>query len=242
MWEFVDHVVYINLDKRTDRNARMKQFFKDGQIPDEKVSRFSAIQDTVGAVGCLKSHIGVLELAIQNKWKNVLILEDDVAWNKFEQNYKILESLVKFPKWDVCMLGGWFAETYGFKVLSAICGHAYLVNAHYYSTILANFQEGLKLKLMYRGCTQIFHNDVYWIKLQLRDHWYGVLENLCVQIENYSDIQRKRERTKTSVPDPEAILFTKECRRMFQTGLITGIVPIKLDFTKSLFGFKQLPR
>jgi glycosyl transferase family 25 len=236
MWEFVDHVVYINLDKRTDRNARMKQFFKDGQIPDEKVSRFSAIRDTPGILGCMRSHIGALSLAIQNKWKNVLILEDDVAWNHFEKNYKELEQIVNIPNWDVCMLGGLFAETNENRIRSAIYAHAYIVNHHYYTKLLAHFQEGLRLKRSHAGATEVFHNDVYWIKLQINDTWIGVLGSLCIQTVGFSDTHNRS--LINGIGDSEGVLFAKRCRQMFQSGVIIGVMPK----TFSLFGFKQLPR
>ena len=184
----------------------------------------------------MKSHIGALLLAIQNKWKNVLILEDDVAWNRFETNYKELERLVKIPKWDVCMLGGLFADKDGNRVLSAIYAHAYLVNSHYYSKLLAHFQEGLQLKLSHYGMTDVFHNDVYWIKLQTRDRWLGVFDCLCVQRSGFSDTHNRS--LINNIHDPEGVLFAKRCRQMFESGVIVGVVPK----TFSLFRVKQLPR
>ncbi|NDB81832.1 MAG: glycosyl hydrolase family 25, partial [Alphaproteobacteria bacterium] len=44
MWEFVDKVIYINLDHRQDRRDIMKLFFEKGQIPEDKIVRFPAIK------------------------------------------------------------------------------------------------------------------------------------------------------------------------------------------------------
>jgi glycosyl transferase family 25 len=90
MWEFIDKVIYINLDHREDRRKIMDTFFEKGNIPTEKIVRFSAIRAKKG-VGCLRSHAGALSMAKENGWKNVLILEDDLEWLDFENGYKQLE-------------------------------------------------------------------------------------------------------------------------------------------------------
>lgn len=212
MWEFVDKVVYINLDHREDRRNIMNTFFKDGQIPTDKIERFSAIRHTLGIIGCAMGHIQILKKAKREGWKSVLILEDDLQWVKFEENYKKLEELVSTPNWDVCMLGGLYMETTPPKIHVAFCTNAYIVQSHYYDTLLENFETGLYKKLnkqkaigplgwnkkrqqkLYNKLvdTDNFHNiDVYWFKLQLKDNWIGVIEPMIEQIPSYSDIYQK---------------------------------------------------
>jgi predicted AAA+ superfamily ATPase len=38
--------------------------------------------------------LGLLEMAIENKWKNVLVLEDDIEWNHSEIGYRNLKKLL----------------------------------------------------------------------------------------------------------------------------------------------------
>jgi hypothetical protein len=38
MWDFVDKVIYINLDHRQDRRDIMTKFFENAKIPLEKVN------------------------------------------------------------------------------------------------------------------------------------------------------------------------------------------------------------
>ena len=78
MWEFIDKIIYINLDHRDDRRKIMSKFFQNTKIPLEKVVRFSGIKKKYGPRGCLESHTSILELAKENGWKNILILEDDL--------------------------------------------------------------------------------------------------------------------------------------------------------------------
>jgi glycosyl transferase family 25 len=92
MWiDHIDQIVYINLDRRLDRNASILKEMKRMKIPANKFQRFSAVENSRGAIGCTFSHIKVLQMAIEKKWKNVLILEDDFV---FIDSPDIIESHV----------------------------------------------------------------------------------------------------------------------------------------------------
>lgn len=185
-WPFIDKVVYINLDHRMDRNEHMKQVT---QTFGDKVSRFSAIKTEYGAIGCSISHIQVLKMAIQNNWNNILILEDDVEWNNFEQGYAILNKLASNP-YDVIMLGGSFvsynSDTY--KLYSAKTTTAYLVNKHYMRTLLSNFEEGLQKFISEPSKCELYAIDTYVHSMQHRDNWFIVQPPLVYQKPSYSDI------------------------------------------------------
>ena len=68
----IEKIVYINLDHRTDRRTQMEEELTGMDISAE---RFSAILRKPGCIGCLESHLAVLELAKASGWKNILILE-----------------------------------------------------------------------------------------------------------------------------------------------------------------------
>ena len=144
MWEFIDKIVYINLDKRPEKNEHMKKF--TSIFPTEKIVRFAAIEWNPGSVGCTKSHIEVMKLAIDNKWKNVLILEDDVVWNRFETGYALLEKLAG-QEYDVIHLGPSdpLYDVNTLRLFRGSCTSSYLVNGSYIQKLLSNFQEGLDL-------------------------------------------------------------------------------------------------
>lgn len=181
--DFVDKVVYINLDKRTDRNQHMlsmTSIFKD------KVQRFSAIEYNPGGIGCSKSHIAILEMAIQNSWKNVLILEDDAVWNNFEQGFTKLQNLIN-KDYDVIVLGGSFVNRSGDKLINCKSTVGYIVNSKYYKTLLENFKEGLQ-KLEQTQNYDLFAIDSYWQSLQQRDNWFILSPCLVYQKPDYSDI------------------------------------------------------
>ena len=189
MWEFIDKVIYINLDHREDRRKIMKKFFEKGQIPEDKIVRFSAFHIKRG-IGCLKSHTGALQMAKDNGWKNVLILEDDLEWLEFESGYKQLEELVKLPRWDVIQLVGWYVK-YDFpRIYHTLNAGAYLVNSSYYDTLLANRYSALRgirsFETIYKGVAK-YTTDVYWNHLAKNDYWYGLYPCICRQVNTYSD-------------------------------------------------------
>lgn len=186
MWEFIEKVVYINLAKRRDRNEHMKQMTN---LFGDKVIRFEAIEENPGYLGCARSHIGVLELAIQENWKNVLVLEDDAEWNCIEKSYKKLEALTT-RSYDVILLGGVAVHKNTVdKVYSSQTATSYLIQNHYYMTLLANFKEAYS-GLLQEGYGK-FAIDQHWKQLQKKDNWY-ILSDPCMiyQRPDYSDIEQ----------------------------------------------------
>jgi GR25 family glycosyltransferase involved in LPS biosynthesis len=59
-----------------------------------------------GEIGCLMSHIKAIKLAKENKWENVIILEDDVILSdEFKKGIKFLCRIIP-PDWEHIFLGG----------------------------------------------------------------------------------------------------------------------------------------
>lgn len=153
--------------------------------------RFNAIKHNHGGVGCTSSHIAVLEMAIQNKWKNYLVVEDDAVWSpSTEQSLKLFSDLVKNP-FDVLTLGIAHAKyTSEYKLISGQTTTAYIVQEHYYPVLLQNFKEGL-YNFLTTGNYGAYALDQYWKHLQAKDNWYCVIPSLLIQRPSYSDIERK---------------------------------------------------
>jgi len=194
MWEFVDKVIYINLDHRTDRKDIMAKFFENAKIPLEKVIRFSAINNIRGKLGCVSSHMEVIKLAKHNGWKNTLILEDDLEIFHFEEGYKQLEELVNLSKWDVIMLCGWYQKFDFPRIYAASNSGAYLVNENYIDKLLSNrivSVNSLRKATGFNFNTCRFNSDVAWLPLQKVDIWYGLSPCLCRQVDGFSDISKK---------------------------------------------------
>jgi glycosyl transferase family 25 len=186
MFEFVEKIVYINLEHRTDRKQQIEDVLKD---VSDKVIRFDAIKESHGGVGCTKSHIAVLEMAIREGWKNYLVVEDDAVWNKFETGYHQLEQLSIIPH-DVIVLGSVFARVNDqHRIFSCQTTTAYIVNSEYYETLLSNFKEGLN-GFIGTGNYSLYAIDQYWKRIQPTGLWYAVLPSLLIQSAGYSDIEK----------------------------------------------------
>ena len=186
--DYIEKVIYINLEHRKDRKQHVEaELLK--VFPPEKIVRFDAIKDEKGGIGCSKSHIGALELAIQNNWKNVLIVEDDMQWLKYQSGLNILKKLM-LNTWDVILLSGHFvkydAKTY--KLGNCTGRTAYVVSNHYFQTLLENYKEGL------RGLMQEYvpkyRGDIYWNNLHKKNNWFIVMPQMCSQKPSYSDIEK----------------------------------------------------
>ena len=132
LFELVDKIIYINLDERKDRREQLETEFLHN-IPSDKIMRFSAIKDVRGYIGCTRSHIACLDIAIKNNWNNVMIVEDDAMWNNFDEGYIILQKIIKNP-YDVITLGGvksiYDHNTY--KLKSCQTATCYIVAQHYF--------------------------------------------------------------------------------------------------------------
>jgi hypothetical protein len=188
---FVDHVVYINLDHRTDRRAQIIATLAP-HFPPEKVTRFSAVRRDCGILGCVESHIAVLEMAKEKGWKNVLVLEDDAVWDTdFTTAYECLKRLVESP-YDSIVFGGhntrWDEKT--LRLLRTFGTEAYLIQSHYYDTLIDNLKES-KAMLETSGRAWEHGLDVHMNALYKTDKWYAVVPGLMKQLPGYSDIRKE---------------------------------------------------
>ena len=199
------HALYINLESRADRRAHVEAQLAalktsgDNGMPHLAVERFNAIKHaTSGAIGCSMSHMRCIQLAKQRGWDHVLVCEDDVL---FTDVPLFLTQLSKFmttvPEWDVLLLAGNNIPPY--RVVNDACVQvgscqtttAYIVRAHYYDTLIANYRAGIH-KLMRNPTQKIdYAIDRYWFELQRWDRWFLITPLSVVQREDYSDIEER---------------------------------------------------
>jgi hypothetical protein len=188
MFDYIEHVIYINLEHRKDRRQHIEKTLTPF---GERVQRLDAVYEPHrGHLGCSKSHALAMQIAIQSGWKNVLIVEDDAEWNKFEQGVSMLDKLCQKP-FDVIMLGGTAIKyhTDTNKLIYCACSTAYLVNQHYYQTLLDIFNESIQM--LEASYTPRIGGalDSVWGVAQARDNWYIIVPCLMSQLTNYSDTE-----------------------------------------------------
>ena len=189
---YIDGVLYINLDKRTDRREAMEA---QCDVYGISCERLSAIAHSFGIVGCTQSHRVAYLLAKDRGYKNVLIFEDDfqflVSPEEFEQEIgHIFESGLEF---DVCMLAynlKSFQEcgkdSGVLRVYEAQTASAYIVNRHYYDTLIELYDCVLPLLEQTREHWK-YANDQAWKPLQGMNRWYCTKTRIGKQRDGFSD-------------------------------------------------------
>jgi GR25 family glycosyltransferase involved in LPS biosynthesis len=199
-WNLIDKVIYINLKDRTDRKKHLEKQLGQLQVPKEKIVRFNAHRHLLGHIGCAQSHLSVLDMAIEQGWSNILILEDDMCFNPSSETREALQytltSLASLH-WDVALLSANYCRVIPFKStnrlvkpLHAFCACAYIVNANYFSTLRTNFAESVE-HLLQGGAKHRFALDAHWIHVMQRDRWLGMHPVAGHQMAGQSNIENK---------------------------------------------------
>lgn len=195
----IKHALYINLDRRKDRRQHMESELTKLNL-NCKVERFSAVaMPSLGAIGCSLSHLKCLQTARRNEWPHVLIMEDDVIFvspEQLKQQFSKFFASVK-QSWDVLLLAGNCCPPYvphsngvSVQVRRCLTTAAYLVNGHYYDTLIKNISEGVSQLMEHKEQKTRFAIDVYWMQLQDRDRWFLLTPIQVTQRPDYSDIER----------------------------------------------------
>ena len=191
----IQHAFYINLLSRPDRKQHVEEQLK---IIGLKAERFNAFKLPNGALGCSMSHLKCLEIAKQHKWSHVLIVEDDIKFLDPEIFKTQMNTfLATHHDWDVLLVAGNNMPPYEniddtcVRVFTCQTTTGYLVNGHYFDTLIENFRSGIK-KLLENPSQHIMYAiDKYWFQLQKKDKWYLIIPLTVTQREDYSDIEKR---------------------------------------------------
>ena len=193
--ENINHVYYINLESRVDRKQHVEeQLSKIGL----QATRFNAIKLKDGAVGCSISHLKCLEMAKQNNWEHIMIVEDDILFLNPELFKNQMNKFLKnHSNFDVVLIAGNNMPPYQkiddscVKVCRCQTTTGYIVQRHYYDTLIDNIREGVR-KLMSNPALHVqYAIDKYWFKLQEKGNWYLITPLTVTQREDYSDIEKR---------------------------------------------------
>lgn len=227
-WDNIDAVCVINLDHRTDRWEAIRNELSF--LPENKLIRVSACwgkklptcgkgmlfrgctqEETMfwaGRAGCVLSHTKCLQMAKDNAWRNVMILEDDASFvddlrgNVGEMLLQVMEGC---PDWNMIFPGLAPYDSQGvklgetmtesgekvrcYRILGPLNAHCYIVSAQTVNMMLNYLPR---------------ENDIWrWLAFHLSyDSWIandfgkkkevliaGLYPIVCVQRESASDIE-----------------------------------------------------
>ena len=197
---------YINLEHRIDRLVHVKQELAKINVVG---SRFNAIKLANGAVGCSMSHLKCLEQAKQNGSPYVFVCEDDIQFldpELFLKNLGLFCETIK-SEWDVLIISGNICPP--FQPIGDFCVRlvncqtttGYIVQQHYYDTLIANYREGITKLLSDPTNKREYAIDMYWKRLQAKDRWYMIVPPTVVQMEGFSDVEGRETNYKHLMTD-----------------------------------------
>ena len=198
--KWIDHIFYINLDKRVDRREHIESHLTKYNL-FEKAERYVAIPTPhSGIIGCSGSHLNVLKIAKERNYKNVLILEDDFQFilSKEEIEEKIERFFTeKGETYDLCMLSSIIQKTenmsqddpsadYLKKVLDGQTASGYFISHRFLPKLIELYEWSYPL-LQETNHHWLYANDMVWKKLQPTNNWYYFSPQIGRQLDGYSD-------------------------------------------------------
>jgi hypothetical protein len=204
-----DAVLYINLAHRTDRKELiLNEIQKIKNIDESQIYRIDGVLEPMcGHIGCGKSHINALELAITNNWSSVLVLEDDFCFNEHyddEHSFNKIQNI----EWDVMLLaqGYHYNQDSDYDFLKtarrSTTTSGYIVRKHYYPVLLDNFKNSVAImeqEFQTHSENCIAQNapvskmnicsaiDQHWFSLQEKDTFYMFHPPIGHQRNSWSD-------------------------------------------------------
>lgn len=197
----VPNVLFINLEHRKDRLAEFYEEMAKISFADNQLTRIDAIYvPHNGMLGCALSHIKAIEMAKEKKWPYVAVFEDDFCWREHVDKEKLVQLLSDiFDKktfWDVFLLScnPQCDEQIDFihgatRCLFAFTTSGYIVQEHYYDTLLENFRDAANLLKVTIVDAEKFAIDRHWTRLQAADRWLRACPTLGKQRASFSDIR-----------------------------------------------------
>lgn len=180
-FSFFSKIYCINRESRKDRWEKcLIEFAK----LDLDVQRFNAVEG--GEKGCMLSHINILRDAKQNRYRRILILEDDVEFLVTElQYYRDLFYMLEFSHWHLLYFGANCTQklkkhnNFLYTAKGCLCAHAVAYSDAIIPSIVADARMN-KVKVI----------DTYLLsRVQTRNKSFIASRFCATQAPSYSDIQ-----------------------------------------------------
>lgn len=186
-------VFYINLEHRTERRAHIEAEF--AKLDLTRFTRVRATLDDNGALGCAKSHLGVLRSWVPTADRLLMICEDDCT---FLLDRKALDHLINTfasdPRIDVLCLAfnarNGVSVTREFAITSDTqTTSCYIAKPHVIDELTLSAEKSVT-SLAQGLPEQKAAIDVVWKEVQ-RDVCFAIPnKRAAIQYESYSDVQK----------------------------------------------------
>lgn len=194
-------IVYINLDRREDRNQHMIDEFKSLGITNYE--RFSAVEykekidpKARGGIGCGLSHIKILNeflLSDVSLETCIMIVEDDATFTIGKEMIDMMINTFIKSNGDILCLGydSYQQENYNnlfnrtFHSLTTSC---YIVKKHFVETLMNSFNVSINALMTNPDKYHLYAIDQIWTQLQKKYIFLIPKIHVVKQYASYSDI------------------------------------------------------
>lgn len=188
-------IIYINLDKRQDRNISILSEFDRLDLKNFK--KISGVQADNGALGCALAHISAIQDWMLSESKLLWICEDDIQFHgSKEKMSELITEFINTSFLSVLCLGN-LVKGKTIKISSNLCvalniqtTSSYLVKPAVVPIILESFMKSKNL-LTEGQSAKTAAIDVLWKNLQFKNYFAVPADKIVSQRPSFSDIQKK---------------------------------------------------
>jgi GR25 family glycosyltransferase involved in LPS biosynthesis len=195
--KYFDQIYCINLDRRKDRWEETVVELKKWDLL-ESVNRYSAIDGNViknntypinnGELGLLETHIKLIRNAKEKKYKNILLIEDDIEFTEDITNIDFYFD--KLPSdWEMLWFGGNHNKHMGNKI--DLINEQIIKCKNTYATHCIGINENIYEELLNLLTKRSKPVDVYYSDIQNTHKCYSFNPSIALQRPSFSDIQNK---------------------------------------------------
>lgn len=187
-------IIYINISSRTDRNLSVRSELS--KLEDFDYSRFDAIKNENGALGCALSHLNVLKSWSSNSDSLLMVCEDDIELRISNKEFKLLlDNFQNDSFMDVLCLGFNHFNGVNYKqdfVLSSNIQttSCYILKPHMRDVLIKVFSDSVEM-LEHGVDSRFAALDIVWKLIQSKYNFFVTRQRFVIQKPFYSDIQSK---------------------------------------------------
>ena len=192
----LDAVIVINLADRPERLRGFEEEMARLGIPN--YTRFEAIRDVPGILGCTRSHAECLRQMVESGWTCALFCEDDARFHVSRRELDVLvEAFLADPRAEVaclaynhCEAPSWYNPLFVRAPRDTRSASCYLVKASIAPDLAALFTEGAE-QLASGGDRSAFGIDRIWGRLIASRVFLLPIRRAAFQEPGYSDVESK---------------------------------------------------
>jgi len=201
-WDKIDQIYILNLEIRFDRYIETLGELCRMNAPLDKVYHYKAKKDENvkdAYVGATQNHLDAMKHMIASKYKNCLILEDDIVFtNMIEKHQSDLTKLFnKNYTFDIVFLSASkmhkrlpYDDLFILSKQVCTTSSAYILNENTVKDVHKCVNEGNEL-LKTTGESTLYCIDRYWAKLQQRNKVYIFKQKMIYQRPSFSNLKNE---------------------------------------------------